>query len=116
MTPCICCQWDFSEPYSIFTLHFGKPTFQLYLLRYVIPNPATIYEIYTPLQELYARSDLTFEQQKEELKRLIEKQHEESKIFGNDLVTLKSEILRLSKYTKDLKEATNNFSSKLVDQ
>ena len=43
-------------------------------------------------------------------------QHNESEKIGNVLVNLKYETLHLSENTKDLKETTNKFSSKLVYQ
>ena len=49
------------------------------------------------------------------MNQLTEKQHEESKKVGNELVDIKSETLHLSEDIKFLKEKTNKFSSKLVE-
>ena len=42
------------------------------------------------------------------------KQHEELKKILIEMVNIKSETLRLSEYTRVLKETTNSFSSKLI--
>ena len=61
---------------------------------------------------MYDRSDQIFEAMYYWSDQRFGKQHEELKKILIELVNIKSETLRLSEYTKVLKETTNKFYQK----